>query len=121
MRPIRRLSLFNGRLHQQRPKRQVTSLRIANVTQDMEGLNASFESARPFAIYDAIRDAWTFVQAAGFEESPTRSEDTGAKVMTALGKDSGVRQLPARILSGNRRAFGGHICHCQNSLNRRNL
>lgn len=68
MRPIRRLSLFNGRLHQQRPKRQVTTLRIANVTQDMEGLNASFESARPFAIYDAIRDAWTFVQAAGFED-----------------------------------------------------
>jgi nitrogen fixation protein NifX len=34
----------------------------------MEGLNASFESARPFAIYDAIRDAWTFVQAAGFED-----------------------------------------------------
>ncbi|MBY5834432.1 hypothetical protein ACC808_31675 [Rhizobium ruizarguesonis] len=68
MRSVRRLSLFNGRFHQQRPKRQLGALRTAIATQAMKGLKAQFESAKRLAIYDAIRDAWTFVEAAGLED-----------------------------------------------------
>ncbi|NKK39398.1 hypothetical protein GFL72_33175 [Rhizobium leguminosarum bv. viciae] len=68
MRSVRRLSQFNGRFHHQRPKRQLGALRTAIATQAMKGLKAQFESAKRLANYDAIRDAWTFVEAAGLED-----------------------------------------------------
>ncbi|MBY3475847.1 hypothetical protein HFN78_33975 [Rhizobium laguerreae] len=95
MRSIRRLSLFNGRLQQQRPKLPAGALRIAIVTQDMKGLTARFASVRLFATYDETSDTWTFVEAAGIENISDKIERHRSEGEAALGK--GCRQLPTRF------------------------
>lgn len=68
MSSVRRLSLVTDEVHAVVPERRAGALRIAIATQDLNGLNAHFGSARRFAVYDVTRDDWNFVEAVAFDD-----------------------------------------------------
>src|SRR5664279_2406171 len=48
-------------------------VRVAIATRDMKWLNAHFGSAPRFAIYDATKEGWEFVEAIGFGDTSDES------------------------------------------------
>ncbi|WP_353642751.1 nitrogen fixation protein NifX [Mesorhizobium sp. WSM2239] len=116
MSSVRRLSLVTDEVHAPTPGPQAGALRIAIATQDLEGLNAHFGSARRFAVYDVTRDDSKFVEAVAFDDVSDESgkhrtegddritpkvealKDCHLLFCLAIGGPSAAKLVSARIL-----------------------
>ena len=90
-------------------------LRIAIATQDMEGLNAHFGSAKKFAIYDVTPEPSRFVEAIGFDdvsdEGGTHKDDGDDRITPKVEALEGVNLLFVRAIGGPAAAQGGARPH----------
>jgi len=101
---VRRLRLIEEDAGILEKPRKPAGVRIAIATQDMKSLNAHFGSARKFAIYDVTPEAFSFIEAVGFDdvsdEGGAHKDDGDDRITPKVEALMGVNLLFVRAIGG---------------------